>query len=248
MIASAAIRSQIAQFDSFNSAINVFKNKYNALPGDMKPAIAAANGFATRTGAAGYGDSNGLIQGGNVGAATNTPFNNSAPTGEGLLVWNDLSTAGLIEGKYTGDGSTNSWASNCNNLTPDATLPKAKIAGNIIIITADYVESQHYFQMLGGVTAFGTLGQYTGLKGGLTPIQAQNIDVKIDDGRPLTGTVQARDIAGFTTPWGQIPAAATPAAPNNGVCVSNANSEYNTSPSTGGDSLACAIRVPLSLL
>jgi hypothetical protein len=72
--------------------------------------------------------------------------------------------------------------------------------------------------------------------GGLTPIQAYQIDSKIDDGMPFTGNVTADAVVNQAVAYNLAPALA-PAA---GVCVSNASGNpYNITPSTGGNSVAC---------
>ena len=88
LIYAARIRAQITQIEKYNTAVNTFNVKYNAIPGDMEASVAAANGFATRAGTEGRGDGNGLLEGSASGS--------SNVCGETALFWNDLVTAGLI--------------------------------------------------------------------------------------------------------------------------------------------------------
>jgi prepilin-type N-terminal cleavage/methylation domain-containing protein len=87
LIEAATIRSEISQIERYNTAVNTFRIKYNALPGDMLPANASAFGFAVGTGGPGLGDGNGLI--GVGGGGNGTAFMG----GEACLFWVHLSSA-----------------------------------------------------------------------------------------------------------------------------------------------------------
>ena len=50
LIKVAELRAILAQKDKFTAAVNTFKIKYNALPGDMFPSTAAKFGMFTFTG------------------------------------------------------------------------------------------------------------------------------------------------------------------------------------------------------
>src|SRR5882757_2419229 len=63
LIRAAEVRATISQIEKYNTAVNTFRGKYNALPGDMNSSTATAFSFATRGGAAGQGDGNGVIEG-----------------------------------------------------------------------------------------------------------------------------------------------------------------------------------------
>src|SRR5476649_1014388 len=62
LIEAAAVRAQIAQIEQFKTAVNTFRTKYNALPGDMLNATATAVGMTSRSGQPGDGDGNGIIE------------------------------------------------------------------------------------------------------------------------------------------------------------------------------------------
>src|SRR6185437_2541026 len=90
--------------------------------------------------------------------------------------------------------------------------------------------------------------------GGLTPIEAQNIDAKLDDGMPNTGTVVALYLI---SPW--IPGSGTTAGLIGGQepsfaatsthqdCVigtgAAASDTYNRVASTGGNDMSCALAI-----
>ena len=83
--------AQISQFEKFDAAVYAFKSKYNGLPGDITPANAAAFGMATRSGALGHGDGNGII--GSCAESPGGPTSHAVFGCEDALFWNDLSFA-----------------------------------------------------------------------------------------------------------------------------------------------------------
>jgi len=95
LVSAAAVRAQISQIDKYNSAVNTFYSKYQALPGDMPAAVANQFGFGARGQYAGEGDGNGAIEGlWNNQAGAN--FGGGQGFGETAMFWVDLSAAGLI--------------------------------------------------------------------------------------------------------------------------------------------------------
>lgn len=94
LIRSAELRAIIREKDQYVVALNAFKEKYMAIPGDMANAYAfwgatcGTNTTAIATGCNGDGD--GIIQ---------------YATSENVKAWEHLSRAGLIEGSFDGTGS-----------------------------------------------------------------------------------------------------------------------------------------------
>lgn len=190
LIDAAAIRSQIGQLEKYQTAVNAFRNKYGALPGDIAAAKAATFGLATRTGGSGRGDGNDQLCG-----AFCPPGGGSNISGENALFWNDLSTAGLIEGTYQGvDCSVNSGCTASSATVPiSSIIPAAKAGqGNYISVYYSPTQGANYFQLL-SMTGIGADGTALGQLPALTHKQALDIDQKIDDGYPMTGGVQSRD-------------------------------------------------------
>ena len=74
LINAAAIRAQISQIEKYNTAVNTFKVKFNALPGDMNATTATAFGFTPRGTDCGgsacpsEGDGNGVLEGNESGS------------------------------------------------------------------------------------------------------------------------------------------------------------------------------------
>jgi len=196
LISAATIRSQISQIDKYNSAVNTFRLKYNALPGDMLPATATALGFFARTGGTGDGDGNGVI-----GGLTATPIGGAFYLlgGETVLFWTDLSKAGLIDASLndSNDALVNGGTTDAQYA---AELPHAKIGnGNYVWVNGYYYDANSNFVTGNGFQIIAVAGMGTPLfdlgevqiYSGITPIEAYNIDKKIDDGLPLSGKVLA---------------------------------------------------------
>jgi len=123
LIQAAELRSTISQIEKYDSAVHTFQLKYqDDLPGDMPSRDAAQFGFAARQGGVGHGDGDGILTGGN---GNNTSLNSSATCGEDSLFWNDLSTANLIEGSFS--GTDTDWANNCAISDASTIEPRLKL-------------------------------------------------------------------------------------------------------------------------
>jgi hypothetical protein len=187
MIRAAEIRSTVAQIESFNTAANTFRDKYNGLPGDLLSTKAAQFGFKQRAGGAGIGDGNRLVEGGAAGAIV--------LSGETGLFWDDLSVAGLLGQDltaYANDG-----------------LPTGALPGNFELFLPYAKIGQGHFIVVGsqlGRNYFG-IAVPTAIDGGytlvptMTPQTAFNIDDKLDDANPGRGVVQAVFVDGAGDPF-----------------------------------------------
>lgn len=187
LIRSAEIRATISQVEKYKAAVNTFRVKYNGLPGDLMASQAIALGFQPRAGTAGRGDNDGFIEYCTVG-----PLASSQAGCETLLFWSDLSAALLIDGSFT--TATDIGAGNIPSSQIGLYLPSAKfgkgtyiaaIAGNIGGGTTNY---NNYF-FVGGITSFLTVSAIMATTPTMTPLDARQIDIKTDDGLPLTGQV-----------------------------------------------------------
>src|SRR6202790_4507951 len=64
LVKAAEIRATVAQIEKYNSAVNTFRTKYNAIPGDLSSTNATGFGLFAETtsgNAVGHQDQNGLI-------------------------------------------------------------------------------------------------------------------------------------------------------------------------------------------
>lgn len=200
LINTATLRAQISQIEKYNTAVTTFRLKYNALPGDIADAQATQAGLAARgtmgypDGFAGAGDGNGLIEGIiNVNVA-NSNCGTCLAAGEPVFFWNDLSygnglNVSLIDGSFNPSGLIGPGGDPDPAITGSAIeqwVPKGKISGNFV-----YVWSENGFNWFGLslVTQLHFAGLYS--SPGITTLQAYNMDTKLDDGIPTTGSVQA---------------------------------------------------------
>lgn len=192
LIRAAELRSVVTEFNKYQTASYTFRDKYFALPGDMRnaadfwgyPGANSANcpataGTGTQT-CNGNGD--GIID----AAAAASQY------GEVFMYWQHLANAGLIEGTY--DGIANSGGG--GHMTIGDNVPASKFpntgwgianlgnfVGNGTIYALDYGNYLH----VGADVANGGLGAAA-----FTPEEAWNIDTKVDDGKPAQGRVIAR--------------------------------------------------------
>lgn len=193
LINAAKLKNQIAQLDSYAMATNAFRLKYNYLPGDLPAADASNLGFINRTGNAGSGDGNGLIEFNSLGGGYNgVPGNGNALQGELVFFWTDLSSAKFIGNEFTESGDV---VVICNpGFCPKgygAWLPEsASIGGSYIIAYTNFDSavpnhSGIVFEIiaLNGISSNGQVHTAPAM----SVNDAYNIDVKLDDGYPLAG-------------------------------------------------------------
>jgi len=211
LVKAAAVRAEIAQIDKYNSAVHAFQNKYGFLPGDMPDPYATNFGFQSRGPYAGEGNGNGLIEGQNgVGAQD---YGTKESQGETVVFWVDLSTANMVDGGFGAASPTVAASADLTLTSSPAVgeyLPQAKIGnGNYVYVWSGGWglsgccgiggDSQNYFG-LSAVTAIGSGNPLASGRlystPGLTVQQAYNIDKKIDDGLPQTGSVTALYVNG----------------------------------------------------
>lgn len=198
LISASEIRAQISQIEKLNTAVNTFRGKFNALPGDISVSNATQFGFANAScaGTAGLRDGNGVIEG-NGGSGSK-----SQGGGETGLFWNDLSSevgGRLIDAAFTTATCTSTPSVIDLSGLKDYFLP-AKITSVDYILVYSHSGS-NYFN-LSSLGEFGG-GIFTGY--GKTPIiKAYKIDAKMDDGIPNAGNVKAEFVNGDavnTTSW-----------------------------------------------
>lgn len=184
LIRAAELRAIATEKDKYIVALNAFKDKYFALPGDMKNAFAFWGtdcGTDTDAGLTGCnGDGDGFIS------------NNDIT--ESVKAWEHLSRAGLIEGNFDGTGTMVGGDYVRYSTT---NTPTSKFSGgnwllhdesvNIADVGIPPVNHAHLYLTLAGLDGasvpFVTLSS-------LTNGEAWNLDTKMDDGRSRTGTMR----------------------------------------------------------
>lgn len=197
LIRASELRAVATERDRYVTALNAFKDKYFALPGDMKNAFAFWGtdcGTDTTDGSTGCnGNGDGLVQSG-------------SPESEFVKAWEHLSRAGLIEGSFDGTGVP-SGAQNVVTIS-NTNVPASRFPNAYWSIGVSPCEGCGY-----GMPSYAA-GQSTLLALGsfdtpdvsdpewLYPLKAMtnsevwNIDTKTDDGRSETGTMRGGNAEG----------------------------------------------------
>ena len=212
LIRAAELRSISSDVAKHTAAIHSFRDKYFALPGDMPNAVRfwgnQAGGTADgvdatcqmldrdnpATGSATCnGNGNGMI-----GAYANLT---DAGNFETFRAWQHMANAGLVEGSYAGvtDSDINAYLTG-PGVRPGWNVPRSKLsnAGYALAHWGSHNAASIYVtggilfvSDYGHVLNFGLPGGYhsMGNAGVILPTEAWNIDTKMDDGRPGTGSV-----------------------------------------------------------
>jgi prepilin-type N-terminal cleavage/methylation domain-containing protein len=183
MIRAAELRAAISEYERFQTAMTVFRDKYNCLPGDC----ANATQFFPI-------DSNGCPAGGGTTGTCNGDGDYhivGVNYREIFQFWKQLSLDGLIAGSYTGaQGATNP-AGHVDH-DPGSNAPLSKLPG--AVWAAEWSDSNTWLVFFpGSYNAFYLGFEIDGnrpLGGGLSAHDAWNIDTKIDEGLPGTGSVR----------------------------------------------------------
>jgi prepilin-type N-terminal cleavage/methylation domain-containing protein len=225
LIRAAEVRATISQIEKYNTAVNTFRGKYNAVPGDLPQSVASAFGFVSRSsaGQAGQGDGNGVVEGYN--GSVNSGFYQGG--GETGLFWVDLSTGGtgsqpnLIDGGFStatsGVPAAAVTASTLSNYLPQAKLGR----GNFIYVWSTGGVNYYGLSVPSGITT----GAVMTSTPSLSVQQAYNIDKKVDDGVPLTGNVTANYVSTSAAENGSATwAGASPSSTNSPLTAATAGS------------------------
>lgn len=182
LIRAAELRTVTTERDKYFTALNAFRDKYQALPGDMPNAFA----FWGAQGAAGCATDTDTIDTGCNGNGNGQI--ETASTGEVLKLWMHLTFSGLIEGTYSGvQDAGDYWAA--------TNIPKAKFANGAWYLSSGAfdVPSDDGNYLTGGVyLTLANAFQANGLRS-LTHAEAWNIDKKADDGRANSGSMRGSD-------------------------------------------------------
>ena len=182
LIKTARLRSLMTQIRSISSAIATFQAKYGGLPGDYTNAYSFPE-FSTSNSVA---DGNGQITCSSTTASICA--NAQAANGEVLLFWKNLSEAGFFEFTSSYNATTLSALTAVTSANISEYLPSASLSGGNRL-TAYSANGQHYVHM-SNIIGIGTDGALTA-SAGISPIDALQIDAKMDDGIATSGLVRA---------------------------------------------------------
>ncbi len=174
LIKQAQIRATVTQIQSYDAAINTFRNKYNGLPGDFGKAVAFLGG--TQSGILANRD-NGVFDDADGADAV-------AATMDGELqdIWAHLSLANMISGSYLAAGA--------NPSESGTHIPATKLKKGTIIVLS---EGSANYWIVGAPSSIAVAGLGATLSAtankNIAPAEAYGIDFKLDDGDPSSGQV-----------------------------------------------------------
>lgn len=180
LIRASELNSIYSDVNKYKVAYNTFRLKYNAIPGDMNNATAYW-GAETCPGAVGAG-ATGTCNGNNNGSIEFTDWTTPSAN-EYFRAWEHLALAGLIPGSFGGLPATATIATavtiNSNN------APTHRMNGFFVMYSIG--ASWNYSYSISG-TAIQAYGG-TPYLASMTPVEANSIDTKYDDGKPGTGAI-----------------------------------------------------------
>lgn len=195
LIVAAKVRATLLQIEQYTTALNAFKTKYGGLPGDIAASDADDLGLESRAGVTGSGDNNGLIEACNAdGASSNTEYLGC----ENILVWRDLYDAGMVAGNFTlAADAAMVGVSDFSQLLPNAkSFPDTQIhlfskRINLSLSGSGIPQFSMAYRNMMGMMRFSTTDMSGSVGGSATisPLIAQAMDNKADDGLPLSGRI-----------------------------------------------------------
>jgi prepilin-type N-terminal cleavage/methylation domain-containing protein len=235
LIKASEAQATITQIQKYNAAVNTFRNKYGGLPGDLQAIFANQFGFIARGTYPGQGDGNGIIEG-NDGCSVGCNGGIIEGAGETGVFWIDLSTANLIEGQFNTASITTIPAGGVLQTSLNLYFPPAKLGGgNYVYVWSSYGTNYFEISNITGINPPAGAGTLTAAPN--IPVQqAYNIDLKIDDGLPRSGSVMAQ----YTT--GGSLFANVQVTGSSTSCMDYRNGGYQYSIEiNGGANLTCAL-------
>jgi prepilin-type N-terminal cleavage/methylation domain-containing protein len=190
LIRAAELRSVSNDYQRYKTAIYTFRDKYFQLPGDMTNATAfwtSAGGtgadttcadVASTTAATCNGDGDGRIEA-RAGSTVDETYR----------AWQHLANAGLIEGTYSGTrGASGNWHSVIGTNVPRSRIGTTGYSladSNTFSGNAQFFDGAYTTRMFWGTAS----GADSTVGPAISSEEAWNIDTKLDDGKPSTGSV-----------------------------------------------------------
>lgn len=218
LLLNAKVTATVAQIKGIEAATTNFRDVYGALPGDLKNSYVKVAGCtsvpycgdATHPGSNGdgsIGESDWDMSAYQGDAATNCVVGGGACTQgrETLLYWYSLQMAGLISG-VTSEIINPTGTAGAIRPAFGRTLPSSKIGGGFWVgnsLNGVLGGNGDKYTLFGTVLSLiksptggaGNLLDFTSKQNVTTPAVAANIDRKLDDGLPASGSVQAYGFA-----------------------------------------------------
>jgi prepilin-type N-terminal cleavage/methylation domain-containing protein len=189
LIRAAELRSITTDLQRYQTAVQTFRGKYFALPGDMPNAT-------DFWGAANTGGTNGNCSNPHTDSGTGTQTCNGDGNGfifgtgtfyERARHWQHLSNAGMIEGSYTGV------AADYETLIIGENVPPLRIGSSSCMQIGHTVGTDPVYPNIIGKQIIFMGANIAGAPCQVpfvTPQEAWNLDKKLDDGNPAQGKFQ----------------------------------------------------------
>lgn len=187
LLRASELRSLTNDYQKYSSAVVQFRDKYNALPGDMPNAYS----YWAGQGSCSYDT---VVNATSVTACNgNGDGNIDLNTGEAFKTWFHLKLAGMIEGGYTG-----LFADNWGGYTPyycfiiDVNTPGTKVSKSSFFAMFSTILTARGWWSGGDSSSQINFIMYDDWANKpLTVSEAWSIDTKLDDGKPGSGRVTA---------------------------------------------------------
>lgn len=190
LIRAAEIRSVIHDYQRYSTARQAFRDRYMALPGDMKNATrfwgddsTACPDNTITDGSTCNGNGDGFVDEGNSVGPGNT-------TAEEFQFWKQLALAGLIEGRYSGIAGSQKGTDYVIGLnSPAGRIANTTWSGTYFNNSTGILPERFMLDFRNALT-FGSDDDDSRADGpALTFQEIWSIDKKIDDGKPGQGMV-----------------------------------------------------------
>lgn len=193
LIRAAELRSVTADLDRYRAAIYTFRDKYFALPGDMTNATNFWSALdATHATCVTIASTGGRTCNGNGDGMLHI-FTGSVQS-EIFHSWVHLANAGLVEGTYSGLADTGG----PKDALPGYNVPRGRISGTGFTLAYEGTWTPANFNNR-NLILFGTATSAETFNDALSPAEARNLDMKIDDGAYNSGKLSG--INTMTTPF-----------------------------------------------
>lgn len=184
LIRASELRGAATEYQRYVSAVHAFRDKYFAIPGDMRTATSFWGDDATAC-------SDPSITNGSPGTCNGDGNGAVLVNTEQHRFWQHLSLAQMIEGTYTGVPGPNGNRDEVFGVT----CPKSKVnnAGWSAVDMGNYAGDANTFAYsYGNIFSFGAwVASQWALGRALKPEEAWNFDAKLDDGMPGSGRIVA---------------------------------------------------------
>jgi len=194
LIKNANLRGVMTEARGYQTAVNGFFERFQALPGDFSQVVGGSFTLPATptTTATATGNGNGLIE-----YVNSRTYATDASRMESNIAWQQLKNGGFVDATFTPATSSSETAVKFDtDMIPGSNIPGSKLTGAGWIF--DYVNSQNAVIITGSITANPTLVDAASLAAAptaiLLPVDAFSIDTKTDDGVANAGKVRASTV------------------------------------------------------